>query len=128
MFALKNGIGVTHVPYQGAGPMLTGLVTGQVDVAFDGLGSSASHIRAGSIRPLAVAAAKRSPSFPDVPTAAEAGVPDYEVSTWYAMWAPDGTPADIVKKMSEELVKALNAPKVKEPWTNNGSEYGRESG
>src|SRR3546814_1033331 len=102
MFALKNGIGVTHVPYQGAGPMLTGLVTGQVDVAFDGLGSSASHIRAGSIRPLAVAAAKRSPSFPDVPTAAEAGVPDYEVSTWYAKWAPDGTPADIVKKMSED--------------------------
>lgn len=121
LFALKNGIELTHVPYQGAGPMLTGLITGQVDVAFDGLGSSASHIRAGSIRPLAVASAQRSPTFPDVPTAAEAGVPDYEVSTWYAMWAPAGTPADIVKKMSEELVKALNAPKVKELWTSNGS-------
>jgi tripartite-type tricarboxylate transporter receptor subunit TctC len=121
LFALKSGIELTHVPYQGAGPMLTGLITGQVEVAFDGLGSSASHIRAGSIRPLAVASAQRAPSLPDVPTVAEAGVPDYEVSTWYAMWAPAGTPPDIVKKMSEELVKALNAPKVKELWASNGS-------
>ncbi len=121
LFALKTGIQLTHVPYQGAGPMLSGLITGQVDVAFDGLGSSASHIRAGSIRPLAVASAERSPSFPDVPTAAEAGVPDYEVSTWYAMWAPAGTPPDIVERMSVELVKALNAPKVKELWASNGS-------
>jgi tripartite-type tricarboxylate transporter receptor subunit TctC len=121
LFALKTGIELTHVPYQGAGPMLTGLITGQVEVAFDGLGSSASHIRAGSIRPLAVASAQRAPSLPDVPTVAEAGVPDYEVSTWYAMWAPAGTPPDIVKKMSEELVKALNAPKVKELWASNGS-------
>ncbi|NYT62100.1 tripartite tricarboxylate transporter substrate binding protein [Alcaligenaceae bacterium] len=121
LFALKTGIELTHVPYQGAGPMLTGLITGQVDAAFDGLGSSASHIRAGSIRPLAVAAAKRSPSMPDVPTVAEAGVPDYEVSTWYAMWAPAGTPADIVSRMSEELTKALNTPKVAELWKNNGS-------
>ena len=121
LFALKTGIELTHVPYQGAGPMLSGLITGQVDIGFDGLGSSASHIRAGSIRPLAVAAAQRSPSFPDVPTAAEAGVPDYEVSTWYAMWAPAGTPPDIVEKMSEEITKALNSPKIKELWASNGS-------
>lgn len=121
LFALKTGIQVTHVPYQGAGPMLSGLITGQVDVGFDGLGSSASHIRAGSIRPLAVAAAERSPSFPDVPTAAEAGVPGYEVSTWYAMWAPAGTPSDTVEKMSQEVVKALNSPKIKELWASNGS-------
>ena len=121
LFALKSGIELTHVPYQGAGPMLTGLITGQVDLAFDGLGSSASHIRAGTIRPLAVAAAKRSPSLPDVPTVGEAGVPDYEVSTWYAMWAPKGTPPDIVSKMASEITKALNAPKVKELWLSNGS-------
>lgn len=121
LFSLKTGTHLTHVPYQGAGPMLSGLITGQVDIGFDGLGSSASHIRAGSIRPLAVAAAERSPSFPDVPTAAEAGVPDYEVSTWYAMWAPAGTPPDIVQRMSEEIVKALNAPRLKELWTSNGS-------
>lgn len=121
LFALKTGIELTHVPYQGAGPMLSGLITGQVDLAFDGLGSSASHIRAGSIKPLAVAAAERSPSFPDVPTVAEAGVPDYQVSTWYAMWAPAGTPQDIVDKMADEVVKALNSPKVKELWASNGS-------
>lgn len=121
LFALKTGVEFTHVPYQGAGPMLSGLITGQVDLAFDGLGSSASHIRAGSIRPLAVAAAQRSPSFPDVPTVAEAGVPDYEVSTWYAMWAPAGTPPDIVEKMSEEIVKALNSPKIRDLWASNGS-------
>ena len=122
LFALKSGIKLTHVPYQGAGPMLTGLITGQVDVAFDGLGSSASHIRAGSIRPLAVASKERAPSLPDVPTVAEAGIPEYEVSTWYAMWAPAGTPPDIVKRMSEELVKALNTPKIKELWASNGTE------
>jgi tripartite-type tricarboxylate transporter receptor subunit TctC len=121
LFALKSDVSLTHVPYQGAGPMLTGLITGQVDMAFDGLGSSASHIRAGTIRPLAVAAAQRSPTLPDVPTVAEAGIPDYEVSTWYAMWAPAGTPPDIVKKMSEEITKALNAPKIKELWTSNGT-------
>ncbi|MBB5213747.1 tripartite-type tricarboxylate transporter receptor subunit TctC [Parapusillimonas granuli] len=121
LFKIKNGVDVTHVPYQGAGPMLTGLITGQVDMAFDGLGSSASHIRAGSIRPLAVASAQRSPTFPDVPTAAEAGVPDYEVSTWYAMWAPAGTPPDVVKKMSEEITKALNTPKIKDLWASNGT-------
>ena len=121
LFSLKTGIELTHVPYQGAGPMLSGLITGQVDVAFDGLGSSASHIRAGSIRPLAVASAQRSPSFPDVPTVAEAGVPDYEVSTWYAMWAPAGTPPDIVEKMADEILKALNSPKIKELWASNGS-------
>lgn len=121
LFSLKTGIELTHVPYQGAGPMLSGLITGQVDLAFDGLGSSASHIRAGSIRPLAVAAAERSPSFPDVPTVAEAGVPDYQVSTWYAMWAPAGTPSDIVDRMADEIRKALNAPKLKELWASNGS-------
>src|SRR5690606_38396690 len=121
LFALKTGIELTHVPYQGAGPMLSGLITGQVDLAFDGLGSSACHIRAGSIKPLAVAAAERSPSSPDVPTVAEAGVPDYQVSTWYAMWAPAGTPQDIVDKMADEVVKALNSPKVKELWASNGS-------
>ncbi|HUH60412.1 MAG TPA: tripartite tricarboxylate transporter substrate binding protein [Candidimonas sp.] len=121
LFALKTGLKLTHVPYQGAGPMLTGLITGQVDVAFDGLGSSASHIRAGTIRPLAVAAAARSPSMPEVPTVAEAGVAGYEVSTWYAMWAPAGTPPDIVDKMATEITRALEAQKIKALWASNGT-------
>jgi len=121
LFAMQTGIELVDVPYQGAGPMLAGLIGGQVDMAFDGLGSSAGHIRSGRIKPLAVAAARRSPSFPDVPTAAEAGVPGYEVSTWYAMWAPAGTPPAVVEKMAAEITKALNDPKVKEAWTAAGS-------
>ncbi len=121
LFALQNGLKLVDVPYQGAGPMLSALIGGQVDMAFDGLGSSANHIRAGSIVPLAVASAQRSPAFPDVPTAKEAGVPNYEVSTWYALWAPAGTPKEAVDRMTAEVVKALNQPKIKEIWLANGS-------
>lgn len=121
LFALQTGIKLVDVPYQGAGPMLSGLIGGQVDLAFDGLGSSAGHIRAGSIKPLAVASAQRSPTFPDVPTAAEAGVPNYEVSTWYAMWAPAGTPDEAVQKMIAAVNKALATPRIREIWSQNGS-------
>jgi len=121
LFAMQTGTKLVDVPYQGAGPMLTALIGGQVELAFDGLGSSAGHIRAGSIRPLAVAAAQRSPSFPDVPTAAEAGLPNYEVSTWYALWAPKGTPQEAVEKMIVNVGKALQSPNIKEVWLSNGS-------
>ncbi|WP_435816264.1 Bug family tripartite tricarboxylate transporter substrate binding protein, partial [Achromobacter xylosoxidans] len=121
LFAMQTGIKLVDVPYQGAGPMLSALIGGQVDLAFDGLGSSAGHIRSGTIKPLAVAADKRSPSLPDVPTAAEAGVPNYVVSTWYAIWAPAGTPQEAVDRMTAEITKALNTPKIKETWEGNGS-------
>ncbi len=121
LFAMQTGIKLVDVPYQGAGPMLTALIGGQVDLAFDGLGSSSGHIRSGTIKPLAVAADERSPSLPDVPTAAEAGVPNYVVSTWYAIWAPAGTPREAVDRMTAEITKALNAPKIKETWESNGS-------
>jgi tripartite-type tricarboxylate transporter receptor subunit TctC len=121
LFAMQTGIKLVDVPYQGAGPMLSALIGGQVDLAFDGLGSSSGHIRAGAIKPLAVAATERSASLPDVPTAAEAGVPNYVVSTWYAIWAPAGTPKEAVDKMASEITKALNTPKLKETWAGNGS-------
>ncbi len=121
LFAMQTGLKLTDVPYQGAGPMLTALIGGQVDMAFDGLGSSSGHIRSGAIKPLAVAARERSPSLPDVPTTAEAGVPNYEVSTWYAIWAPAGTPQEAVDKMTAQIVQALQTPKIKETWTSNGS-------
>lgn len=121
LFAMQTGIKLVDVPYQGAGPMLTALIGGQVDLAFDGLGSSSGHIRSGAIKPLAVAAEQRSPSLPDVPTAAEAGVPNYVVSTWYAIWAPAGTPQVAVDRMTAEITKALNTPKIKETWESNGT-------
>ncbi len=122
LFKIQAKTFVTHIPYRGAGPALQDLIAGQVDLMFDGLGSSAGHIKGGRIRALAVAADKRSPAFPDVPTAAEMGMPDYKVSTWYALWAPKGTPAAVLTRMQDELRKALNSPELKTTWGNLGAE------
>jgi tripartite-type tricarboxylate transporter receptor subunit TctC len=113
---------IVHVPFRGAGPAMQDLLAGHVDVMFDGLGSSAAQISGGKLRALAVAASKRAASFPEVPTATEAGLPGYEVSTWYAMFAPKGTPAEIVDRMKAEVKKALASPMVTEAWKKNGSE------
>jgi len=113
---------ITHIPYRGAGPAMQDLIAGQVDIEFDGLGSSAAQIKNGSIVALAVASQKRAPGFPNVPTAAEAGLVGYEVSTWYGLFAPKGTPQPIVDKMIAEVQKALNTPDIKAIWANNGSE------
>lgn len=122
LFKMQTKSFITHIPYRGAGPALADLIAGQVDMMFDGLGSSSQHIKGGKIKALAVASAKRSPAFPDVPTAAEAGVPGYIVSTWYGLWAPKGTPKDVVDKMTAEVTKALNSPELKTSWLNNGSD------
>ncbi|MEY4480873.1 MAG: hypothetical protein RIQ84_35 [Pseudomonadota bacterium] len=122
LFKMQTKTFITHIPYRGAGPALGDLIAGQVDMMFDGLGSSSQHIKSGKIKALAVAANKRSAAFPDVPTAAEAGVPGYIVSTWYGLWAPKGTPKDVVDKMTAEVTKALNSPELKTSWLNNGSD------
>lgn len=122
LFKIMTGTDIVHIPYRGAGPAMQDLIAGQVDMEFDGLGSSAGQIKAGRIKALAVAASKRSAAFPDVPTAAEAGVPGYEVSTWYALWAPKGTPTAIVDRMYQEVRKALDSQELKDIWLNNGSD------
>ena len=119
---------ITHIPYRGAGPAMQDLIAGQVDIEFDGLGSSAAQIKNGSIVALAVASQKRAPGFPSIPTAAEAGLVGYEVSTWYGLFAPKGTPQPIVDKMIVEVQKAINTPEVKAIWTNNGSDTPNLSG
>jgi tripartite-type tricarboxylate transporter receptor subunit TctC len=113
---------IVHIPYRGAGPALQDLIAGNVDMMFDGLGSSAQHIRGARIRALAVAAPKRVAAFPNVPTAAEAGLPGYEVATWYGIWGVKGTPKDILDRMHDEVVKALSTPELREIWASNGSE------
>ena len=122
LFKMQTKTFITHIPYRGAGPALADLIAGQVDMMFDGLGSSSQHIKSGKIKALAVASEKRVPAFPNVPTAKEAGVPGYVVSTWYGLWAPKGTPQDIVDKMTAEVTKAINSPELVEIWANNGSE------
>jgi len=99
-----------------------------LDIEFDGLGSSSPQIKNGAIVALAVASQKRAPGFPDVPTAAEAGLVGYEVSTWYGLFAPKGTPQPIVDKMIVEVQKAINTPELKTIWTNNGSDTPNLSG
>ncbi len=98
------------------------LVAGHVPVVFDGLGSSAPQIRSGALRALAVAAPKRVAAFPDLPTAAEAGLPGYDVATWYGLFAPKNTPPAIVERMTSELQKALQTASVREAWERNGSD------
>jgi tripartite-type tricarboxylate transporter receptor subunit TctC len=121
LFKLQTQTFITHIPYRGAGPALQDLIAGQVDMMFDGLGSSAAHIRGGRIKALAVASDKRAPGFPDLPTAAEMGLPSYQVATWYGLWAPKGTPKDVVERIQAELRKALNSEEIKVAWTGIGS-------
>ena len=122
LFKLQTKTFITHIPYRGAGPALQDLIAGQVDMMFDGLGSSATHIKSGRIRAIAVASNKRAPGFPDIPTAREAGVPGYEVATWYGIWAPKGTPRDAVSAMQAEMRKALTSDELKASWTGLGTE------
>jgi tripartite-type tricarboxylate transporter receptor subunit TctC len=122
LFKLQTKTFITHIPYRGAGPMLQDLIAGQVDLAFDGLGSSAAHIRGGRIRAIAVASERRAPGFPEVPTSTEGGVPTYKVATWYAIWAPKGTPAEAVAGMQAEMRKAFASDEIKAAWTGLGTE------
>ena len=122
LFKMQTKTFITHIPYRGAGPALQDLIAGQVDMMFDGLGSSASHIKGGRIRGIAVASDKRAPGFPDLPTSAEGGVPTYQVATWYGIWTPKGTPRELVTAMQNEMRKALNSDELKATWTGLGTE------
>jgi tripartite-type tricarboxylate transporter receptor subunit TctC len=122
LFKLQTKTFITHIPYRGAGPALQDLVAGQVDMMFDGLGSSAGHIKGGRIRAIAVAADKPAPGFGDVPLAKTGGAPNYQVATWYGLWAPKGTPREAVSAMQNEMRKALNGDELKTAWTGLGTE------
>jgi tripartite-type tricarboxylate transporter receptor subunit TctC len=109
---MMAGINLVHVPYRGNGPALAALLGGEVDVLFPSLASSAEFIRAGKLRGLAVTSAMRSETLPDIPTVGEF-VPGYEISTWYGIGAPKGTPADVIDKINNEIDAGLADPKIK---------------
>jgi tripartite-type tricarboxylate transporter receptor subunit TctC len=113
LFKSILGIDLVHVPYKGSGPAIIALLGREVDVFFDGLGSSLPQIQAGKFRPLAVSTATRSRILPDVPTVQEAGVPGFDVYTWFGIFAPAGTPAAVIQKLNAEFVKAMRVPEVK---------------
>lgn len=127
LFKLQTKTNILHIPYKGAGPALQDLIAGNVDMVFDGLGSSAQHIKSGRIKALMVAGAQRNPAFPDVPSAAESGLPDYTVSTWYGLWAPKGTPEAAQQHMLDEVRKIGSSDEIKTAWAKNGAEYGKLS-
>src|SRR3979411_2412169 len=108
MFKQMAGIEMTHVPYKGAGPALTDLISGNIQVMFDSLSTALPPVRSGLLRPLGVSSARRSPDLPDVPTIAESGYPDYTVSVWYGIAAPSKLPDEIAQKISASLDRALN--------------------
>ncbi|HEX3440718.1 MAG TPA: tripartite tricarboxylate transporter substrate binding protein [Pseudolabrys sp.] len=119
MYAAK--IKLTHVPYRGAAPAITDLLAGQIDGVVDNPPTVLPHIEAGKLRPLAVAAKTRMPLLPDLPTAAEAGVPGYEASSWFGIVAPAGTPPAIVNRLQHDIATALKQPNVQQRFAKSGA-------
>lgn len=113
---------MVHIPYRGSAPVVTDLLAGQVDVMFDNVPNVIQHVRTGKMKALAVSTAKRSPLAPEVPSVNEAGVPGYDLSVWFGVLAPAGTPREIVQRLNVEIVKILQSPDVKERFLKQGVE------
>jgi len=114
LFKRRAGIEMTHVPYRGAGPAATDTIAGRVDVFFDTFASALPLVQGGQLRGLAVTSAKRWPSTPDLPSIAEAALPDFDVSGWYAFYVPAKTPPDIVRKLNADVVTALKDQELRD--------------
>ncbi|MCX8572134.1 Bug family tripartite tricarboxylate transporter substrate binding protein [Aminobacter sp. MET-1] len=112
LFKAMAGVNIQHIPYKGAGPALNDVVGNQVPIMFDNLPSSSAHIKGGTLRALGVTTAERAASFPDIPTIAESGVPDYETYTWNALFAPAGTPKEVIDRLNASANKAMKDPAV----------------
>jgi tripartite-type tricarboxylate transporter receptor subunit TctC len=124
LFKIMTKTFMVHIPYRGAGPLMIDLLAGQVDLAFDGMGTSSQQIKAGKLIPLAITSNKRNPVLPNVPTVQEAGVPGYEVRTWYGLWAIRGTPQAMKDRMYKDVVAAMNQPELKRIWAEQGADPG----
>jgi len=120
MFKQAAGVDIVHVPYKGAAPGITDLLAGQVDMSFAPVANVVPYAKAGKLRLLAVTSASRSEFAPGVPTVAESGVPGFEVTTWYAVFATGGTPAAIVERLNAELAKISRNPKLREQLAGLG--------
>jgi tripartite-type tricarboxylate transporter receptor subunit TctC len=119
-FQNVTGTRFQFVPYRGTGPALQDLVAGQIDFIVDQASNSLQHVRDGKIRAYAVTAGARLPSAPDIPTVAEAGLPSLDISVWYGLWAPKGTPKEIIAKLNAAAVQALSEPTVRQRFAELG--------
>lgn len=122
LFKSLAKVDMQHVPYKGSAPAVTDLLGNQIGIMFDNMPSAIQHVRSGKLVPLAVTTAKRSPELPNVPTIAEAGVPGYEATSWFGLFAPAGTPAPVVAQLNKAIVKVLNQPDVKKKINEQGAE------
>jgi tripartite-type tricarboxylate transporter receptor subunit TctC len=120
LFKRMAGIEMLHIPYRGAGPAFTDLIPGRVDVMFNNIGAVLPMIQGGQLRGLAVTTAKRTPAAPDLPPIAEVGVPGFDVSSWYAFFAPAKTPPEIIRKMNADTIAALKDPATKQKLESLG--------
>src|SRR3954468_24326375 len=122
LFKSVTGAPIVHVPYKGSGPAVTDLVGGRVQIMFDAAPSLIQHVRSGKLRVLAAASAERNPLLPDVPTFAELGYPQVDVSLWYGLLAPAGTPRPLIDRLNRDVAKALDSAEVKERLQAQGAE------
>jgi tripartite-type tricarboxylate transporter receptor subunit TctC len=122
LFKSMSGTDMQHIPYKGSPPALQDVMGGQVTMTFDNITTAWTLAKAGKLRALAVTTAKRSSIAPDVPTLAESGLPGFEVGSWQGVFAPAGTPPEIVKRLNAEIVKILNMPEVREKLGGLGAE------
>jgi tripartite-type tricarboxylate transporter receptor subunit TctC len=131
MFKARAGIFALHIPYNGGNPAQLALLSGQVDFNFDNLATASANIKAGKLKAIAVTTTQRSVALPDIPTVAET-LKGFEIDTWWGLVAPAGTPADVVARLNQAFVSALNSPEVKtrftallaEPVANSPAEFG----
>src|SRR5262245_31396073 len=121
MFMHAADVKITHVPYRGAAPAVTDLIAGQIDGVVDNPPTVLPHIQAGKLRPLAVAATQRMALLPDVPTAGEAGVVNYEASSWFGIAAPAGTPPEVIARLHNEIAAAVRTPAMQERFAKSGA-------
>ena len=122
LFKLISGTDIQHVPYKGTALVIPDLANGQIAMLFDSLASAMPHIRSNRGRPIALNATRRSALLPDVPTFAEAGMPEFNTNTWFGMFAPAGTPKEIVAKIHDDVLAALQAPDLRERFASVGAE------
>jgi tripartite-type tricarboxylate transporter receptor subunit TctC len=122
LFKRMTGTEIVHIPYRGNPLAVIDVLNGQVAMMFDFMITSLPHVKAGKLRPLAVTGTRRSPQVPELPTVSEAGVPGYEASTWFAIMAPAGTPADATSKLNAEVNAVLRLPDVRDRLDTLGAE------
>jgi tripartite-type tricarboxylate transporter receptor subunit TctC len=121
LFKMMTQVDMVHVPYKGSAPAVADLMGNQISMIFDNMPSALPHVKAGKFKALAVTSGTRVPQLADVPTMAEAGVADYEVMSWFGLWAPARTPAPVVEKLNRAIVEILRTPEVQQKISEQGA-------